>query len=317
MNTSKLAITLLCATALAGCASRDDSVGHYKVGVPYTIKGQTYYPQENFSYEETGIASWYGPGFHGRKTANGEKFDQDEMTAAHRTLQLPSVARVTNLDNGRSVVVRVNDRGPYASNRIMDLSRRAAEELGFIRQGTANVHVQVLENESLQVAAEARAKGGSFQAAKTQYVQIQPVASEPLPAVTREPVLVENNTPQFIRQANAAELETASEQDGAYAQSLDDYIGQQDTGSTAQATTISPSEDMYVQAGTFSVQENARRLQRQLAALGQARIEQTIVNGAEMYRVKVGPVQTAEEARWLKNQVVEAGVRDARVISGQ
>src|SRR4051812_48449135 len=103
---------------LAACASGPDSSpygsqsrGRYKVGQPYTIDGVTYVPREDYNYDETGIASWYGPGFHGRYTANGEVYDQSQLTAAHRTLPMPSLVRVTNLDNGKSVVVRINDRG--------------------------------------------------------------------------------------------------------------------------------------------------------------------------------------------------------------
>ena len=88
------------------------SAGLFKVGQPYQIQGQWYYPQESYSYEETGIASWYGPGFHGKRTANGEIYHQGQLTAAHRTLQMPSFVRVINLSNGKSVVVRINDRGP-------------------------------------------------------------------------------------------------------------------------------------------------------------------------------------------------------------
>ncbi|MCB1556744.1 MAG: septal ring lytic transglycosylase RlpA family protein, partial [Alphaproteobacteria bacterium] len=88
------------------------SSGTFKVGNPYKIEGKTYVPQENYSLVETGIASWYGPQFHGKQTANGEVFDMEELTAAHRTLQMPSLVRVTNLENGRSLIVRVNDRGP-------------------------------------------------------------------------------------------------------------------------------------------------------------------------------------------------------------
>jgi len=103
--------------------------GSYKVGQPYSINGRTYSPFENTSYRSEGIASWYGRDFHGRLTANGEVYDMDAISAAHPTMPLPSYARVTNLENGRSIIVRVNDRGPYARGRIIDLSRRAAELL--------------------------------------------------------------------------------------------------------------------------------------------------------------------------------------------
>lgn len=139
---------------LVGCA--DNSVGKFRVGKAYDIKGKTYYPQESYTKEQTGIASWYGPGFHGNKTANGERFDQNALTAAHPTLQMPSLVRVTNLENGRTLVVRVNDRGPFHSNRIMDLSKGAAKELGIIATGTANVRIQVLGPESRALAAAAK-----------------------------------------------------------------------------------------------------------------------------------------------------------------
>ncbi len=111
--------------------------GTFKVGKPYTINGRTYFPSENTAYRAEGIASWYGPDFHGRLTANGEVYDMHGISAAHPTMPLPSYARVTNLANGRSIVVRVNDRGPYARNRIIDLSIGTAKALGFYGQGLA------------------------------------------------------------------------------------------------------------------------------------------------------------------------------------
>jgi rare lipoprotein A len=116
--------------------------GVYKVGQPYTVNGQIYTPGENPSYRAEGVASWYGPDFHGRLTANGEIFDMHGISAAHPTLPIPSYARVTNLDNGRSIIVRVNDRGPYAHNRLIDVSIGAAEALGFYDDGLAHVRVE-------------------------------------------------------------------------------------------------------------------------------------------------------------------------------
>jgi rare lipoprotein A len=115
-----------------------------KLGKPYTVNGRTYYPEHDPNYEEVGIASWYGPGFHGESTANGERFDKMAMTAAHRTLPLPSIVKVTNLKNNKMVVVRVNDRGPFANDRIIDLSKRAAQEIDMIGTGTAKVRVEYL-----------------------------------------------------------------------------------------------------------------------------------------------------------------------------
>jgi rare lipoprotein A len=118
--------------------------GYYRVGAPYTIGGRTYYPAEDPRYRAEGVASWYGPDFHGRETANGEIFDMDSFSAAHTTLPLPSYARVTNLSNGRSVIVRVNDRGPYHSDRVIDVSVRAATVLGFYASGLAPVRVEYI-----------------------------------------------------------------------------------------------------------------------------------------------------------------------------
>lgn len=133
--------------ALAGCSSGPSKVEprpHFKIGSPYKINGRWYYPQFVTEYEATGVASWYGEAYHGRLTANGELYDMDALTAAHPTLPLPSVVVVTNLHNGRSLTLRVNDRGPFVKNRLIDLSRAAARELGFERQGLARVHVRYL-----------------------------------------------------------------------------------------------------------------------------------------------------------------------------
>jgi len=116
--------------------------GRYQVGKPYTIRGKKYYPKEEPGYVATGMASWYGPNFHGRLTANGEIYDQYSLSAAHPTMPLPSYAKVTNLENGSSVMVRVNDRGPFARGRVIDLSARASELLGFQSKGLARVRVE-------------------------------------------------------------------------------------------------------------------------------------------------------------------------------
>jgi len=123
--------------------------GHYKTGKPYRVGGRTYYPLSTASgYDQTGIASWYGRDFHGKPTANGERYDMHALSAAHKTLPLPSLMRVTNLENGRSVVVRVNDRGPFVKSRLIDLSWAAANALGYTGQGTARVRVQSLDTAS-------------------------------------------------------------------------------------------------------------------------------------------------------------------------
>src|SRR6266550_2288418 len=124
--------------------------GTYRVGKPYTVGGRIYVPEEDPTYREEGMASWYGDDFHGRLTANGEVFDMASLTAAHPTLPMPCYARVTNLGNGKSLVVRVNDRGPYHGNRLVDVSNRAAELLEFKGNGVARVQVEYVGRAPLE-----------------------------------------------------------------------------------------------------------------------------------------------------------------------
>jgi rare lipoprotein A len=124
--------------------------GTYRIGKPYTVAGRIYVPEEDVNYREEGLASWYGNDFHGRQTANGEVFDMESLSAAHPTLPMPSYARVTNLSNGRSLIVRVNDRGPYHGNRLIDVSNKAAELLEFKSNGVANVRVEYVGRAPLE-----------------------------------------------------------------------------------------------------------------------------------------------------------------------
>lgn len=152
-NNKRIAAVLMALT-LAACASNGGQKSarksyptpnpHAKVGSPYKVGGRTYVPRVDPTYDEIGIASWYGPNFHGKLTANGELFDENRLTAAHKTLPLPSLVRVTNLENGRTTIVRVNDRGPFSGDRIIDLSKRAAEVLGTRQQGLGRVRVEYL-----------------------------------------------------------------------------------------------------------------------------------------------------------------------------
>jgi len=118
------------------------SSGKVKIGKPYRIAGVWYYPKDDVAYDHIGVASWYGPNFHGKPTASGERYDQYALTAAHTTLPLPSYVEVSNLENGRKIILKVNDRGPFAKGRIIDVSKRGAQLLGFQNKGTARVRVR-------------------------------------------------------------------------------------------------------------------------------------------------------------------------------
>ncbi len=273
------------------------SVGDYKVGKPYQIKGQWYYPTENFDYIETGIASWYGPNFHGKPTANGETFDQNLMTAAHRTLPLPSSVRVTNLENGRTVVLRVNDRGPFARGRIIDVSRRAAQLLGFEKNGTAKVRVEIMADDSrqLKLAAINRTGGGAGQ---------PQIASSPRQDVVATPL---PNSGQPVQQAaNTAPRDpvTVQPRSGVPIPALTEKV---------EVLPVSPT-GIFVQTGAFSKLENALRMRDRMFSLGPTQISRFRVAGAEVYRVRIGPLQTVAMADTTLSQVTNAGVSDARLI---
>jgi rare lipoprotein A len=159
--------------------------GTYRVGRPYQVAGRTYTPEENGSYTAEGLASWYGEDFHGRRTANGEVFDMHSISAAHPTLPMPSYVRVTNLRNNRSIVVRVNDRGPYHQGRVIDVSVRTAHLLGFRDNGTARVRVDYVGRAALEGSDD------------TKLVATLRQGNTPLPAstLTPEPVMVASAKP--------------------------------------------------------------------------------------------------------------------------
>jgi rare lipoprotein A len=293
---------------LAACAGRapapapaETAHGTYKVGQPYQIDGTWYYPAVDFAYDETGIASWYGEEFHGKYTANGETFDLNALSAAHRTLPMPSVVRVTNLDNGRSIELRVNDRGPYARGRIIDVSRRAAQLLGFEGQGTAKVRVTILVPESIQAASLARREGGTdaLAAEPAQAAPVVPVARQklaPTPGVrvasTEPPSLPAPRpapAPAPVAAAPAALPETVA------------------------VVPVKPTQ-IYIQAGAFVVADNAKKLKSRLDPLGAVKVLGARVNGVELYRVRLGPIPSVDEADRLLDRVVGAGLAEARIV---
>jgi rare lipoprotein A len=311
--------------------------GYYKIGQPYEIDGVTYTPSADYNYDETGIASWYGPDFHGKITANGELYDMNEVTAAHRTLPMPSLVRVTNLDNGRTIVVRVNDRGPYARGRILDMSRRGAQLLGFEKTGTAKVHVQIMARESM-VLADA-AKQGQLTVDVAGLDNEAPPLPPGTPTYTRPGAVASTPLPPpkpFVpppRQVAEAEADTEA-RTGAPApiaiatvdekKLIQQTLPQQTVkGSTvdgrflpapvATYQKVRPSS-IYVQAGAFGVEENAQRLKAKLAAVGRADIFVADVGGKTFYRVRVGPVATVDQADELLNRVVGAGANGAKIV---
>ncbi len=303
---SLLILTMGGTLLLSGCGGGEVTptvsapASNYKVGKPYQVKGVWYYPQEDFNYEETGIASWYGPNFHGKLTANGEVFDQNSLTAAHKTLQMPAVARVTNLENGRSIVVRINDRGPFAHTRIIDLSRRSAQLLGMEAKGTAKVRVKILPDES-------RALAGKAAVGQSTLVTAAPVEASPRASVQGESLSGEKDTVV----ARHSAVETMQEEQERLARKTEDDLAKQDVWqeSVKEATAL------YIQTGSFSRRDNALRMQKTLDRFGKSRLAQAKgKDGQTVWRVQLGPLGSLDVADKTLESVIGSGMQDAKIV---
>jgi len=318
---------LALAASLVGCASSHRgsttvaSRGTYKVGAPYTLDGVTYAPREEFNHVETGTASWYGPGFHGRNTANGEVYNQSERTAAHRTLQMPSVVRVTNLDNGRSTTVRINDRGPYARSRILDVSRATAEELGMIRTGTAHIRIDQLSAESMAVKEVAMGGGGpAEQEAAIARVQSGGIAAPPPTAVAQAPPPAAPAPPpptspppqQPAAPRPASQLVWATPPASPSASPVRPVSA---NGPTIASLSAHSPGGYYVQAGAFSNMTNAERQRGLIASYGVTEISPASSGGHEVFRVRLGPYTTSDAAGIVADRLKRSGYGDARVVA--
>lgn len=283
---------------VSACSSvpKDDlSKGVYKVGNPYSVQGIKYYPKVEYDYDEMGIASWYGPGFDGKRTANGERFYQNELTAAHKTLPMPSIVRVTNLENGKSVIVRINDRGPFSRGRLIDVSSKAADLLGFKGRGTAKVRVQVLEQESKNIAQAAMNgestrgyevalnKSGSGDSA---VVQKASLVSKPdnVPMKTVLSTKRYGDVPGHIKNGNFYPDPVLS------------------------AMSVKPTQ-IYVQVGSFTAKENADKL---LINIPGAFVKEVNINGKHYYRVRV-QARTVDDADKILRTVIKNGHKNAMI----
>jgi rare lipoprotein A len=256
--------------------------GLYKVGNPYKIEGTTYIPSEKFNHSEQGISSWYGPGFHGKRTANGEIFNKYDLTAAHRTLQMPSLVRVTNLENGRSIVLRVNDRGPFARGRVLDVSERAAELLGYKNKGTAKIRVDVMEEES-RILSEAARQGLDTRGAEIAYNRDGKL---PISLTSRG----------YIQTAamgsDVAKLQTVR----------------------VHNVPVAPT-NIFVQLGAFSNPQNAQALQAKLATkYSNVLIKNVTAANGTFYRVRVGPLMNVPTADQTLKSVVDLGYQTAMIV---
>jgi rare lipoprotein A len=270
----------------------------YKVGNPYEIDGTWYYPKEQPDYDETGVASWYGPDFYGHVTANGETYNAGDLTAAHRTLPMPVNVRVTNLDNGRSLVLRVNDRGPYAKGRIIDVSEAAAEKLGFKQNGTARVRVTYV--------ARALQPDGAPLPSDTPVEIAQAVPAVPAPRVDSVPLAA-------LPQARVAPPVRMA----VLPKPAPDPVPAEAALPSGQVTQVPvpAATHLYVQVGAFGSYENAMRLREQLGE--DLRVSTTKKNGQTLYRVRTGPMDSTADADAALARLSGLGSNDAHIVVDQ
>jgi len=255
--------------------------GAYKAN-PYTVLGKTYFPlQESKTYVQSGTASWYGTKFHGQNTANGEVYDLYGMSAAHKTLPLPSYVKVTNLDNNRTVILRVNDRGPFYSDRIIDLSYAAAKKLGYAETGTARVKVEGIDPQ-----------------------QYWAQRGKPAPLMLNEP-----QTPQpQIAQAGKVEQWTPPPQQHAAP-----------VVAVPQAAPGNAVGGQYLQVGAFANPDAAELLRSKLSGMVSAPvfISSIVRNQQTLHRVRLGPIGSPGEIQQVQNSVRLANLGQPSVVSAE
>lgn len=270
--------------------------GKYYIGKPYQVAGEWFTPQEQPGYDKKGTASWYGEDFNRRKTSNGEWFDMNRLTAASATLPLPSYVKVTNLENGREIVVRVNDRGPFVDTRIMDLSKAAADQLGYLNKGTTRVRVQYLGPAPLSDTG-----GRHLTAMNTELERGTPTRTL-IAAADRRKGKPAGDSVQVaaVKPANTA------------MPSLTETVAYQPPPAAVAAPTGEVS--FFIQLGSFSDGGNAARAREQFASAWPVQFIELSGAAGPVYRVRLGPISDADDAQTALSDARSAGFVDARLI---
>jgi peptidoglycan lytic transglycosylase len=284
--------------------------GRYLTGSAYQVDGVWYQPREDPAYDRVGTASWYGELFHGRRTANGEIYDMDRLSAASPTLPLPVYARVTNLENRRSIIVRVNDRGPYRSDRVIDLSRRSAEALGFRGKGTARVRVQYL----------ARAPLNGDDSYERRYLASQGWAQFASHGRPRDPGAV-GSIAAGTRQPQGPLPAAGSVGTPMPQQAMPGGVPQLRWQASTRVPAPLPGREQLggggrflIQAGSFRSEDNAERARSLLGGVAPVEVAPVEVGGETLFRVRVGPFADESAASAALARVTEAGYRGAKIV---
>ena len=322
---SSVLITCICAVVLAGCSSQHQRItkhgtwrgagldpfagkgspyymgkgpipfggGKYQVGNAYQVAGRTWTPRDQPGYDKIGVASWYGEAFHKRKTSNGEWFDMDTLTAAHATLPLPSYALVTNLDNGRQVIVRINDRGPFVDTRIIDLSKKAADVLGYRNKGKTHVRVKLIGPAPLKDSSQHMLAMNQAINSGASLSQIASLGDE------------RNARPSTqVAAANPPKRSVLSQ-------------------ATVQQASI-PESEIFPTSGGFMVRiavfhslDNATATYDALKTLGPTQIIKAVGANGPLYRVQMGPIDNEADAVTARDNAIANGFEDARIVETQ
>lgn len=265
--------------------------GKRHIGDPYQVAGRWFTPHEQPGYDKKGQASWYGEAFHRRRTSNGEWFDMNTMTAAHATLPIPSYAKVTNLENGREVIVRINDRGPFVDTRILDVSKRAADELGYRQKGIAHVRVQLIgpaplnDNGARHVMAmnDALQNGAS----------VNQLAS--------------------LSQSDVGSVQVASAQPRKRKQVIDvQQVAYEPPPQIQEA-----SAGFVVRVAVFHNLDNAKTAYTELSGFGPAQIIKAVGANGPLYRVQMGPFDNESDSQSALQTAITSGYEDARIVGTQ
>lgn len=296
------------AALLSGCATtRPMADGSVKIGKPYKIAGRTYVPRDDRDYDKVGFASWYGPGHHGLQTANGERFDMDAITAAHPTLPLPSYVQVTAMETGRTVLVRINDRGPFIGDRIIDLSRGSARALGVEKAGVAKVRVRRVypseaERTALLRGRTVRPAAGSMPAtdAAPQMAARSVSAASPTPVYPPVPVVADVAGSSPVPVVNRP---VAASQPAIATVAIPPATVGQVPSSGAGAR--------YIQVAALGDSDRADALASRLGGVGDAHVEA----GGNLYRVRLGPYDGDAAARSALAELRRRGYQDAHIVT--
>ena len=282
-----------------------------KIGNPYTILGKTYYPDSTSeNYRRKGIASWYGKDFHGKKTANGEDYNMYTMTAAHPTLPLPTYVRVTNLENGRAVIVRVNDRGPFLRGRIIDLSYAAATQLDMANQGTAPVLLEALPTDGsmLRVAHNIQQSSPSKNnMPDTRIIAAEPGGIQEVPSKWTTHYASEERAKTFVN-PNEKPLSPPENMAGI-------EQPEEPNIKASEPVEVGAPVEIYVQTGAFGDIRNALKQREQLMqTYNNVVVQETLKNGRSLHRVRIGPLEGVADADTLLNQLISAGWQNANIV---